>query len=265
MGRLGTRDPREATRVARRAVELSGVRLAGATTHLASADADPDFTRQQLAVFLPWAHQLRGLAAELVVHAANSAATFEHPAARQDMVRCGVAIYGLDPFQHGPDERGLQPALTLTSWVAEVKRCAKGQSAGYGRAFVAEHDTWLATLPIGYGDGVRRALGDAGTEVLIDGRRYPLAGRVSMDNITVDLGPAETEPPLRGAEAVLLGRQGEQRILAEEWAARLHTINYEITCGIAARVARSHINEPSASCALTTTPQPRSPLSCPAS
>ena len=153
------------------------------------------------------------------------------------MVRCGIAVYGMDPFQRDPAEQDLRPALELVSYVAEVKRCEAGESAGYGRRFVAERPTWLGTIPIGYGDGVRRALTN-NADVLVAGRRVPLVGTVSMDNITVDLGD---DPPPRGAEAVLIGARGGERILAEELASRLGTINYEITCGISARVPREHV------------------------
>jgi alanine racemase len=240
MGRLGTRDPGEADRIADAAAAAPGLRLVGAWTHFATADEpDPAFVREQLAVFEPWA---RGVAARhpgVILHAANSAATLAAPETHFDLVRCGVAIYGLDPFQGDPAERGLEPALELRSYVAEVKRCRAGESAGYGRRFVAEHDTWIATIPIGYGDGVRRGLSD-NADVLVGGRRYPLVGTISMDNVTIDLGPADREPPLRGADAVLIGRQGGERILAEDVARRLGTINYEVACGISARVPREH-------------------------
>ena len=233
MGRLGTRDPEEATRVA----ELAGERLVGAMTHFATSDDDPAFMAEQLARFLPWADALAARRPGLIRHAANSAATLRGPAARLDMVRCGIAIYGMDPFQRDPAEHGLRPALELVSYVAEVKRVRPGESAGYGRRFVAERETWLATIPIGYGDGVRRGLTNR-ADVLVGGRRVPVAGTVSMDNITVDLGP--DEPVAAGTEAVLLGARGGERILAEDWAAALGTINYEITCGIAPRVPRRY-------------------------
>jgi len=151
------------------------------------------------------------------------------------MARCGVAVYGLDPFQGDPAERGLAPALSLRSYVAAVKRFPEGQSAGYGRSWKAPHDTWVGVVPVGYGDGVRRALSND-AEVLVDGARRPVVGTISMDNLTVDLGP-ETAVEV-GAEAVLIGSQGEERIGAEELARRLGTINYEITCGVSPRVPR---------------------------
>jgi alanine racemase len=237
MGRLGTRDPEEAARVAAAVAAAPGLRLAGAMTHFATADDDPGFAREQLARFLPWAQRIRAQHGEDVrLHASNSAATLGLPEARLDMVRCGIAIYGMDPFHEDPALHGLEPALELRSYLAEVKPCAPGESAGYGRRFVAREPTWLGTVPVGYADGVRRALTND-CDVLVGGRRVPLVGTVSMDNVTVDLG---TEPPPRGSDVVLLGRQGDERVLAEEWARRLGTINYEITCGIGPRVPRAH-------------------------
>jgi len=234
MGRLGTRDPEEAARVARAAAERH--ELVGAMTHFATADDDPAFVAEQLAVFTPWAEAMRAEHPGLIVHAANSAATLREPASRFDLVRCGIAIYGLDPFQDDPAQHGLEPALSLLSYVAEAKTAAPGQSAGYGRRFVAEAPTCVGTVPIGYADGVRRALTN-NADVLVQGRRVPLIGTVSMDNLTVDLGDGGAGAV--GEEAVLIGRQGGERILAEEVARRLGTINYEVTCGISARVPRA--------------------------
>jgi alanine racemase len=238
MGRLGTRDADEATRVAEAVAAAPHLELAGAMTHFATADEPgDDFMPAQLERFVAWAAPLRERHPGLVLHAANSAATLRDPASHFDLVRAGVAIYGLDPFQRDPADHGLEPALELVSYVAEVKPVAPGESAGYGRRFVAEAPTTLATIPVGYGDGVRRALtNDA--DVLIGGRRRPLRGTVSMDNVTVDLGP---EPDVeRGAQAVLIGAQGDERVLAEEWARSLHTINYEVACAISARVPRAY-------------------------
>ena len=234
MGRLGTRDPAEATRVAEAAV-AAGQQLVGAMTHFATSDDDPAFMAEQLARFTPWAQALKQAHPDLLVHAANSAATLREPAARFDLVRCGIAVYGMDPFHEDPAAHGLEPALSLVSYVAEAKTAAPGQSVGYGRRFVAEAPTCVGTLPIGYGDGLRRALTN-NADVLVGGRRVPLIGTVSMDNITVDLG--DRGAAALGEEAVLIGRQGGERILVEEVARRLGTINYEVTCGISARVPR---------------------------
>lgn len=249
MGRLGTRDPAEASAVLRAAERTDGVELAGVMTHFATADETDDggFFDAQLQTFSRWAAEAAAGRPGLTVHAGNSAATLRSPAAHFDMVRCGISIYGIDPFGEDPFAVGLEPALELRSYVAEVKECRAGQSAGYGRRFIAERDTHVAVLPIGYGDGWRRGLSN-NADVLIGGRRRPLVGTVSMDNVTVDLAPAGTpagEEPrgpegLLGREAVLIGAQGEERITAEEVARRLQTIGYEVTCGLTARVPRVH-------------------------
>jgi alanine racemase len=232
MGRLGTRDAELATRLAARED------VVGLMTHFATADERGDeFLGEQLGRFTDWVAPLKDARPELIVHAANSAATLRQPAAHFDMVRCGIAIYGLDPFHEDPLAHGLEPALALETYAAAVKPCAPGESAGYGRRFVASEPTVLATLPIGYADGVRRGLTN-NADALIGGRRRPFAGTVSMDNVTVDLGP---DPDVAvGAPAVLIGEQDGERILAEEVARRLDTINYEVTCGISARVTRDY-------------------------
>ena len=239
MGRLGTRDPAEASRVAAAASQTPGVELAGVMTHFATADdlKDDGFFARQLAAFTRWAGAVKAEHPEILVHAANSAATMRDAEAQFDMVRCGIAIYGMDPFGRDPAARGLEPALELSSYVAEVKLCRAGQSAGYGRQFVADGDTYIGVLPIGYGDGWRRGLSN-NADVLIGGHRYPLVGTVSMDSITVDLGLDRDQEQLRGERAILIGFQGSERITAEEVARRLETINYEITCALTPRVPR---------------------------
>ncbi|HEU0023984.1 MAG TPA: alanine racemase [Thermoleophilaceae bacterium] len=229
MGRLGTKD----TELAR---SLVGGDVAGVMTHFATADEPgDDLFPAQLERFGEFVEQVRGDRPDLVVHAANSAAAFRDQASHFDMVRCGVAIYGMDPFQGDPAERGLEPALSLESWVAAVRRFDAGESAGYGATWHAEATTWVATVPIGYGDGWRRGLSND-SDVLIRGRRYPVVGTVSMDNITVDVG---TDPEVESGDTVtLIGSQAEERILVEEVAERLGTINYEVTCGLSSRVRR---------------------------
>ncbi len=249
MGRLGTRDPAQASRTVAAAREAEGVELVGLMTHFATADDrnDDGFFAMQLGRFTEWGSAIKAEQPELIVHAANSAALLREPGAQLDMVRCGIAVYGMDPFGDDPAGRGLEPALQLSSYVAEVKRCEAGQSAGYGRRFVAERDTWLGVLPIGYGDGWRRGCSN-NADVLIAGRRHPVVGTVSMDNITVDLGP-DTSEGLLGEEAILIGSTaiaatardgapGAERITAEDVARRLGTINYEVTCALTPRVPR---------------------------
>jgi alanine racemase len=238
MGRLGIRDPAGATRVVEAAARCADVELVGLMTHFATADEPgDDFFAEQLRRFTAWAQPLKQAHPEVLVHAANSAATLREPGAHFDMVRCGIAIYGMDPFGEDPLAHGLQPALRLSSYIADVKRCRAGESTGYGRRFRAPADTHLGLLPIGYGDGWRRGL-SGNAEVLVAGRRHPLVGTVSMDSVVADLGPDPGALALRGRPAVLIGAQGSELILAEELAQRLGTINYEITCGLSARVQR---------------------------
>ena len=239
MGRLGTRDPAEADRVAEAVAQAPQLELAGAMTHFATADEPDDkgFFAAQLARFASWAQALKRAHPRIVVHAANSAATLRDPAAHFDLVRCGIAVYGMDPFHLDPGDRDLEPALSLHSYVADLKHCEPGESAGYGRRFVASAPTELAILPVGYGDGVRRGLTN-NADVLIGGRRCPLVGTVSMDNVSVDVGPS---PPIApGAPATLIGSDGAERITAEEMGRRLDTITYEVTCGLTARVPREY-------------------------
>jgi alanine racemase len=231
MSRLGTKDRKLALRLAGRPNTV------GLMTHFATADErDDDLFSAQLAAFREFVAEVGR--DDLIVHAANSAAALRDPGSHFDMVRCGIAVYGLDPFGEDPGAHGLEPALSLHSWVASVRRLEAGESVGYGRRWRAEEPTWLATVPIGYGDGWRRALTN-NADVLIRGRRHPLAGAVSMDNVTVALGP---DPDVElGDEVVLIGRQGGERILAEEVARRLGTINYEVTTGLLPRVRREHV------------------------
>jgi alanine racemase len=236
MGRLGERDPDALVELARTCASDEHLELAGVWTHFATADEpDDDFLAEQLAAFRPVAEAVREISPGCTAHAANSAATLRDPDTHFDMVRCGIAIYGLDPFHRDPSEHGLDPALELHSYVADVKRFESGASAGYGRTWRAPEDTWVGVLPIGYGDGVRRGLSN-NAAVLVGGRRYPLVGTVSMDNVTIDLGPETDVEP--GAPAVLIGPQRSEQILAEEMAEWLDTINYEVTCGISQRVPR---------------------------
>ena len=231
MGRLGTKDRELALRLALRP------NVVGLMTHFATADdLGDDLFGHQLGAFREFVEAVGR--DDVIVHAANSAAALREPASHFDLVRCGIAIYGMDPFGKDPAAHGLEPAMSLRSWVGAVRRFDAGDSAGYGRRWTASEPTWVATVPIGYGDGWRRALTN-NCDVLIRGRRHPLVGTVSMDNVTVALGP-DTDVAV-GDEVVLIGAQGEERILAEEVARRLDTINYEVTCALTPRVRRRHL------------------------
>jgi alanine racemase len=242
MGRLGERDSVALLALLEAVAADEEVELTGLWTHFATADEPgSSFFARQLESFVRLADGMRSRYPGLIAHAANSAATLINPASHLDMVRCGVAIYGLDPFQEDPARRRLEPAMALRSYVADVKRFEAGWSAGYGRRWRATEPTWVGVLPIGYGDGVRRALSN-NAEVLVRGRRHAVVGTISMDNLTIDLGP-ETDV-VAGDQAVLIGAQGGEQILCEEVARRLATINYEVACGISARVPRRYHRSP---------------------
>jgi alanine racemase len=240
MGRLGTRRIAEALSVAEAVLAGgSGLHLRGAMTHLATADDDPEFMRAQLTAFTPFVAEMRDREPTLIAHAANSAATVGDPASHYDMVRCGIALHGCDPMNVAPESHGLEPVMELSSYVAAVKPAAAGESVGYGRRFIATHDTWIATLPLGYADGVRRALTN-NCDVLIAGQRFALVGTVSMDNVTADLGPVLPPDVVPGTPAVLIGRDGDERQTVEDIARRISSIPHEVLCGISARVVRRY-------------------------
>jgi alanine racemase len=218
------------------------LRLVGVFTHLAMADEPDDaFTDVQLARLDDVLAAL-SLHRGVLVHAANSAGALAHPAARRSFVRSGIAIYGISPG-HGVDGLcgELRPAMALKARVAYVKRVAAGSRISYGLRHVFEHDATVATVPIGYADGVPRRLFEVGGDVLIGGRRRPIVGVVTMDQLMVDCGD---DPVALGDEVVLIGCQagpeGTQVIRAEDWADVLGTIGYEIVCGIGPRVPRRH-------------------------
>lgn len=214
------------------------VELAGVMTHFATADEeDEDFFYFQLHAFEDIAQTILTTGLTPVFHAANSAATLRYPESHFGMVRCGIAIYGLSPFQGDAAADGLRPALSLTSYLADIKELAEGDMVGYGCTWTAPRRTHIGIVPIGYGDGFSRRLSNQGLAI-IGGETFPVVGRVSMDQITVDLGPS---PDLAaGSETMLIGRQGDAVITAEAMAAALDTINYEITCNLSPRVERRY-------------------------
>ncbi|MBN1630362.1 MAG: alanine racemase, partial [Thermoleophilia bacterium] len=214
--------------------------LVGVMTHFACVTEDPATVDFQLGRFLPAVEHVRREWPNAVAHAANSAATVYAAHSHLDMVRCGCAVYGLSPWQENALAEGLRPALAWVSQVALVKRVATGEGVGYGHTFRPQHPTDVALVPIGYGDGVFRALSNRG-QVLINGRRYPVAGRISMDSFGVDVG---TDGAVHvGDRVTLIGPDGDDRITVEEVARRLGTINYEITCDIALdRTERHFLN-----------------------
>ena len=202
-------------------------------THLAVADEiDDPYTRRQLDRFDA---ALAELPPVPMVHAANSAGAMAHPGARRSFVRAGIALYGISPGP-GVDHLAaeLRPVMTLKSRVSFVKRVDASERLSYGLRYRLPAAANVATVPVGYADGVRRNLSNV-ADVLIGGRRRRIIGSITMDQLMVDCGD---DPVQRGDDVVLIGRQGDERITAEEWAAHLGTIGYEITCGITTRVPR---------------------------
>jgi alanine racemase len=232
--------PADVVAVATAVDRSPALRLAAVWTHLAVAD-EPDRpeTAAQLARFdeAVAAVEAAGIAVP-ERHAANSAGTIAHPGARHDLVRAGIAVYGIAPSPALAGAVALRPALRLVSAVSHVQEVGPGEGVSYGLRWAPETTTTVATVPVGYADGVRRRLGEVGAEVLIGGRRRPIAGTVTMDQITVDCGPGAAVT--RGDEVVLIGRQGDEEVTAEEWAERLGTIGYEVTCGLGPRLPRVH-------------------------
>jgi alanine racemase len=218
----------------------------GLWTHLSVADEDSAESRAFTELQLQRFDEAVELAARMgirppVLHVANSAGAIRLPEARRSMVRCGLVLYGELPTAVVADAAGsleLSPVLTIKAAVTAVRTLAAGERPSYGRRRPLPADGRVATVPIGYADGYPRALFPGGQEVLIRGKRYPLAGTVTMDQIVVDVGGDEVEP---GDEVVLLGAQGDERITVVEWAERLGTIPYEVLCGIGPRVPRRSI------------------------
>ncbi len=235
----------EAVSLAVQVASTPALRLEGFWTHLAVSDeVDNPYTARQIDRFTKACALLResGVAPEML-HAANSAGALWHPASRFDMVRCGISLYGLASDAGLADVApadGLRPAMSLKARVSYVKEVAAGERISYGLRYGVERDSVIATVPLGYADGVTRSLSAAGAEVLIGGERRPVAGTVTMDQLMVDCGAGHRVR--RGDEVVLLGSQGDERIGAWDWATRTGTIAYEVVCGISSRVPRVYVD-----------------------
>lgn len=242
MGRVGVRPDHLESLVGfvRETASQSGnpVRFAGIATHFPSADEDGEFTRQQIARFRELIAPLK-LGPEVYVHVANSAGLLEfgREAEFATHARPGLALYGVSPIPR--HQASLQPAMTWKTRITLVRDIEPGDSVSYGRTFVAAGPMRVATLAVGYADGYPRSLSGQQVDVLIGGRRCPLLGRVTMDQIVVDTS-ALAEPPKTGDEAVLMGRQGDEEIRCAELAEKAGTIPWEIFTGISGRVARRY-------------------------
>jgi len=231
--------PEEVVEFCRALQALSGIVLEGLFTHFATADAlDQTYVRQQLALFknvLSALHQA-GFQPPLV-HACNSAAAMKLPEAHFNAIRPGIAMYGMHPSAEWPPIFEIKPALTLKSMVSRVRELPAGAGVSYGRTFVTQRPTRAALVPTGYGDGYHRILSNKG-HVLVRGQRAPILGRICMDQFVVDV--SQIIDVQMDDEVVLVGRQGEERITAEEVAALAGTINYEVTTALLPRVVRNY-------------------------
>jgi alanine racemase len=270
MGRLGVLPDQAATFIQALA-DLPGIEIEGVFTHFCCADTDLEYTRIQLARFLQLLEEAGSRGAKgpkrqtsnvksgstalnsypsiPYLHAANSAATLTLPESHLDMVRVGLAMYGLSPFSPVPSpeptgpvanqpsniQHQLRPALSWKTTIAQVKSLPPGHPVSYGATYLCPDECRIAVIPVGYADGFRRAPSNFG-EVLVRGQRAPIVGRVCMDQTMIDVTGI---PGVRiGDEVVLIGPQGRQSITAEDVAVRLGTINYEVVSAILARVPR---------------------------
>jgi alanine racemase len=245
MHRIGC-SPSEALDLAPAIRKHRELHLQGLLTHFAVADEPGNpYTARQVATFEAVRKELARLGIRPpLIHAANSAAVLTAPGAHYDLVRCGIAVYGIAPAAELEGRLALKPALSLKARVSYVRHLVAGERLSYGLRYELAVPSTVVTVPVGYADGVPRRLGEVGGEVLIGGRRRPIAGTVTMDQLLVDLGPSGGDAARSveiGTEVVLLGGQGDDTISAAEWAAKLGTIPYEVCCGIGERVPRRYI------------------------
>ncbi|NOX63156.1 MAG: alanine racemase [Chloroflexi bacterium] len=239
MGRFGLL-PREALPFWRAMAAMPRFDVEGLWTHFATADErDKGYARRQLRIFLDVARAIEQAGFTIAIrHAANSAALLDLPESHLDMVRPGIAIYGLRPSNEVEPSVPLRPALSLISHVGRVRMLPAGSSVSYGRTFITERAMRVALVPVGYGDGYPRILSNRG-EALVRGRRARILGRVCMDNLVLDV---DHIPDVReGDEVVLIGRQGGAKITAEEVAGWAETINYEVTTALLPRSPRIYV------------------------
>jgi alanine racemase len=232
--------PADAVELARHVVAHRELRLAGTLTHLAVADEPENgYTSRQLDRFDAVLAEMRAAGIEPgTVHACNTAGTLTAPGARHDLVRVGIGIYGISPAAALDDRVDLRPVLSVKARVSYVKDVDARTAVSYGLRYTTERATRLATVPVGYADGVPRLLGHRGATALVRGQRCVIAGTITMDQLMLDVGDLPVDV---GDEVVLLGRQGDQAVTAAEWADLVGTIPYEIVCGIGPRVPRRYV------------------------
>jgi alanine racemase len=231
----------EALDATRAIASLPGLEVEGAWSHLAVADViDHPFTRKQLDLFADLVGRIERAGIELPMkHIANSAAAISVPDSRMDVVRCGVASYGLSPFADGTLPVDLRPALALRARANMVKTVAAGEALSYGLTYELPRTSRVITVPAGYADGYDRRLSGR-ADVLVRGRRFRVSGTVCMDQFMVDVSDADAKV---GDAVTLIGTDGGDRVTAEELAGHIGTINYEVTSRVPSRVPRLYLNE----------------------
>jgi len=238
MGRIGVTVAEAPALAAFIERECPHLHLEGVFTHLPVSDsADPTWTRAQIERFNGVVRAIETTVGHKIelAHCSNSGAVLGHAPAWMDMVRPGIMIYGFYPDEGTPRTIPLKPGLSFLTRISFLKKVTAGTSIGYGRTWIAPEDTWIATIPAGYADGFNRLFSNRG-RVLINGRSYPIVGRICMDQSMVNLGPETTAKV--GDEVVLIGKSGLEEITVDEWARELKTITYEVTCQINSRVER---------------------------
>jgi len=237
MNRVGVHKPKRLGDVLERIAQCRNLELEGMFTHFATSDeADKTFTRLQNERFLEAvrAAEEKGFSS-LLLHAANSAAILDLPETHHDMVRAGIAMYGCYPSEEVRRAVPLYPVMSWKTVILHVKKIPAGETVSYGRTFTTRRDSFIATIPIGYGDGYKRLLSNC-AHVLVRGKKAPVIGRVCMDQTLIDV----TDIPdiLPGDEVVLLGSQGDEAVTADEMGAWAKTISYEILLSVSQRVPR---------------------------
>ena len=237
MHRVGT-PPVDAFEIARRIHADDRLTLQGVFTHFAVADEDAEYTRRQNTALVRFAEALQAEGIEpTLLHAANTAAAFEYSETHHDMCRVGLGLYGLRPTPESGRDIDLVPAMKVVSHVRYVRTLPRSARPSYGRIRELAGSHTVATIPIGYADGVNRSLSKSGS-VLINAKRYRFAGQITMDMVIVDLGDDDAQID---DEVVLIGAQGDDRITVEEWAEELGTISYEVVCHFGPRLPRRYV------------------------
>lgn len=240
MGRLGLNYD-NAVQLISKIASKSNIKIDGIYTHFAcSDDEDKSFTFNQIKKFKLLLKQLSNLNLEYgIAHAANSGAIINYPSSYFDMVRPGISLYGYSPSLYLKNKIELKPVMSLLTYVSTIRQLKKGESVSYGRKFIAKKNSQIATLPIGYADGLNRNLTNK-LKAIINHRTYSQVGRITMDRIMLDVTSSDVK---ENDKVILLGETPENKIDAWDWSKILRTIPYEVTCNISKRIPRFYIEE----------------------